>query len=101
MRHEQLAARGGRDIELVTATTVAEGGQNVWRESDEDLGRRIDAFAAWLHARPEHRIAVVGHGDFWHAFTHRIFGSAVRLANCGFVVYEGPLGPSARVCQKS
>jgi hypothetical protein len=52
---------------LVTAATVAEGRQNDWQESINALNERVDAFAAWLHARPEQRIAVVGHGDFWQA----------------------------------
>ena len=52
---------------MVTAATVAEGRQNDWQESINALNERVDAFAAWLHARREQRIAVVGHGDFWQA----------------------------------
>lgn len=38
---------------------------------------RVAAFRAWLVARPERRIAVIGHGTF---FLHL---SGVPLANCG------------------
>ena len=74
---------------------VAEGLQNDWRESESVLDARIDTFAAWLLARPERRIALVGHGDFWQAFTRRVYGRGVRLANCAWVAFEGPLGARA------
>ena len=38
---------------------------------------------------------MVGHGDFWRAFAGRVFGRAVRLPNCGWAAFEGPLGPGA------
>ena len=42
-----------------------------------------------------YRIAIVGHGDFWEAFTRRVYGQPVRLANCEWVVMVGHIGPSA------
>jgi broad specificity phosphatase PhoE len=93
LRHEQLLARAGRDIGPVTAAMVAAGAQNAWRESEAALDTRVREFAAWLGAQPQRTIAVVGHGDFWRAFAGRIFGRAVRLPNCGWAAFEGPLGP--------
>ena len=95
LRHEQLLARAGRDIGPTTAAMVAIGEHNAWRESEAALDERIHEFAAWLESQPQRAIAVVGHGDFWQAFTGRVFGRAVRLPNCGWVSFEGPMGVGA------
>ncbi len=42
----------------------------------ELMDRRVAQFRNWLAARPERRIAVVGHGMFFHAMTEHVF------ANC-------------------
>jgi len=87
LRHTQLLEMG--EAPPITAETVGAGGQNAHRESVEALEGRIDAFAAWLRRRPERRIAVVGHGDYWKAFTERVFGRPIRLDNCGWVAWDG------------
>jgi broad specificity phosphatase PhoE len=46
------------------------------QETEEHLAERLIAFAALIAARPEERIAVVGHGDFFS----RLIGR--HLANC-------------------
>ena len=46
------------------------------QESEEQLAERVTAFAALIAARPEARIAVVGHGDFFRRMIGR------HLANC-------------------
>jgi broad specificity phosphatase PhoE len=46
------------------------------QESEEHLQERVRAFAALIAERPEERIAVVGHGDFFR----RLIGR--HLANC-------------------
>jgi broad specificity phosphatase PhoE len=46
------------------------------QESEEQLAERVTAFAALIAARPESRIAVVGHGDFFRRMIGR------HLANC-------------------
>jgi broad specificity phosphatase PhoE len=43
---------------------------------------RLAAFRAWLGARPEQRIAVVGHGTFFFHLT------GTRLANCELLRWE-------------
>ncbi|HEY8382571.1 MAG TPA: histidine phosphatase family protein [Microvirga sp.] len=43
---------------------------------------RVTRFGEWLLARPERRIAVVGHGTFFHAMTGRF------LANCESILWE-------------
>jgi broad specificity phosphatase PhoE len=43
---------------------------------------RVAQFRAWLAARPEMLIAVVGHGTFFHRLTGQ------QLANCGIAVLE-------------
>lgn len=45
-------------------------------EPDDVFIARVAAFTRWLSARPEPRIAVVGHGTFLHRMTGRHF------ANC-------------------
>ncbi len=87
LRHTQLLEMG--EAPPITAETVGAGGQNAHRESVEALEGRIDAFAEWLRQRPERRIAVVGHGDYWKAFTGRVFGRPIRLDNCGWVAWDG------------
>lgn len=46
------------------------------QETEAHLQERVEAFAALIAARPEERIAVVGHGDFFR----RLIGR--HLANC-------------------
>jgi broad specificity phosphatase PhoE len=46
------------------------------QETEEHLAERVRAFTALIAARPEGRIAVVGHGDFFR----RLIGR--HLANC-------------------
>lgn len=46
------------------------------QESEEQLAERVTAFSALIAARPEARIAVVGHGDFFRRMIGR------HLANC-------------------
>jgi broad specificity phosphatase PhoE len=45
-------------------------------EPYEPFRRRVDRFRDWLAELPEQRVAVVGHGTFFHALTGR------WLANC-------------------
>ena len=42
-------------------------------EPDEVLSLRIAEFSAWLGGRPEQRVAVIGHGTFFHRLTDRHF----------------------------
>lgn len=42
------------------------------------LHARIENFKAWLKARPEETIVVVGHSNFFRKFT----GMKEKLANC-------------------
>jgi broad specificity phosphatase PhoE len=51
-------------------------------ESQAQLDARVASFAAWLAARPEREIAVVGHG----AFLHRLTGQPFK--NCEIVTRE-------------
>jgi broad specificity phosphatase PhoE len=53
-------------------------GQVPW-EPEEVFTARVDAFRAWLAARPERTIAVIGHGAFFSRLTGQ------RLANCELV----------------
>ena len=46
------------------------------QETEQHLATRVAAFVAMITARPEQRIAVVGHGDFFR----RLIGR--HLANC-------------------
>lgn len=41
--------------------------------------QRVEDFSAWLKARPEQTIGVVGHGTFLHALTGHRFDNAERL----------------------
>jgi glucosyl-3-phosphoglycerate phosphatase len=49
------------------------------KEPEPVLMARVEAFAAWLKARPETTIAVVGHGTFLNRLTGHSFGNAERL----------------------
>jgi len=50
----------------------------------------VAAFAAWLHARPEASIAVVGHHVFFRSLTGR------PLANCEVLTLAPPVLAAAR-----
>ncbi len=54
----------------------AANGVGVAVEPESVVKARCDRFRAWLSARPEQVIAVVGHGTFFHHL------SGLRLANC-------------------
>ena len=54
-------------------------------EPIETLQARVEAFKAWLGARPERAIAVVGHGTFFHHLTGQ------WLANCEILRLEWPM----------
>lgn len=49
------------------------------KEPHEILLNRIEAFSAWLKARPEQTIGVVGHGTFLWTLTGHRFQNAERL----------------------
>jgi len=49
------------------------------REPEEVLIKRVEAFSAWLKARPEQTIGVVGHGTFLWTLTGHRFQNAERL----------------------
>ena len=51
-------------------------------EPDPVLARRLAGFSAWLAARTESRVAVIGHGTFFHRLTGRHFG------NCEIVEWQ-------------
>ena len=51
-------------------------------EPDDVVALRIGEFSSWLAQRPEHRIAVVGHGTFFHRLTGRHF------ENCEIVEWQ-------------
>lgn len=48
-------------------------------ESEPVLLARVEGFRAWLAARPERVIAVVGHGTFLHRLTGHHFRNCERL----------------------
>jgi glucosyl-3-phosphoglycerate phosphatase len=50
--------------------------RGVSTESDEVVASRIAEFRTWLGRRPEQKVAVIGHGTFFHRLTGRHF------ANC-------------------
>jgi broad specificity phosphatase PhoE len=50
--------------------------RGVSTEPDEVLASRVTAFRTWLDRRPEQRVAVIGHGTFFHRLAGRHF------ANC-------------------
>lgn len=56
-----------------------ESGSGYAVEPHETFSQRVARFRAWLADRPERRVAVVGHGTFFHALTGR------WLANCEFM----------------
>lgn len=49
------------------------------REDHATLDHRISAFRAWLAARPEREIAVIGHSSFLRRMTGRDFANAQRI----------------------
>ncbi len=49
------------------------------KEPQDVYARRIEAFALWLKARPEQRIAVVGHGNFLYRLTGHVFANTEVL----------------------
>lgn len=51
-------------------------------EPREDFIRRVESFRAWLSSRPEQRIAVVGHGNFFHALAGR------QMRNCEIMEFK-------------
>lgn len=51
-------------------------------EPDERFSKRVRTFRRWLAARPEGRIAVVGHGTFFSHLAGR------DLANCELMAFE-------------
>jgi broad specificity phosphatase PhoE len=56
-----------------------------WAIEEMDLvNQRRDAFAAWLAARPERVVAVVGHGTFFFHLTGR------WMANCEVASWQAP-----------
>ena len=57
------------------------------REPLPELERRLAAFRAMLQARPETRIAVVGHSHFFKRF----LGSFFKLPNCGCITIDLPV----------
>jgi glucosyl-3-phosphoglycerate phosphatase len=48
-------------------------------EPFESLLQRVSDFRAMIAARPEQRIAVVGHGDFFHQVTGRFMNNCERV----------------------
>lgn len=49
------------------------------RETLEAFEQRVARFADWLSARPEHCIAVVGHGTFLRHLTGAVYANAQRV----------------------
>lgn len=49
------------------------------RETLDAFERRVARFADWLSARPEHCIAVVGHGTFLRRLTGAVYANAQRV----------------------
>lgn len=56
------------------------------QESEEHLRERLAAFKAMILERPEQRLAVVGHGDFFSRLVGR------HLENCEMAAWD-PMGP--------
>jgi broad specificity phosphatase PhoE len=48
-------------------------------ETQDMLDARVEAFRAWLVARPEREIAVVGHGTFLNRLTGHWFDNTTRI----------------------
>jgi len=57
--------------------------QGIRVEPIEACHARVERFRAWLSARPERAVAVVGHGTFFHHLT-----GGRWLANCEVVPFE-------------
>lgn len=53
-------------------------------ESEAELLERVAAFRAWLAARPERDIAVVGHGTFLNRLTGHVFANCEVLNSADF-----------------
>jgi broad specificity phosphatase PhoE len=57
-------------------TTLVEDGWNsntgIYAPTSEALKERASKLRAWLQARPEKDVAVVGHGNFWHYLTGEV-----------------------------
>lgn len=52
------------------------------KEEDKNWqAQRVPAFLEWLRNRPERRIAVVGHGEFFYGMTEAL-GKPTDLRNC-------------------
>ncbi|MDM7255489.1 MAG: histidine phosphatase family protein [Paracoccus sp. (in: a-proteobacteria)] len=49
------------------------------RETQTAFEQRVARFADWLSARPEHCLAVIGHGTFLRHLTGAIFANAQRI----------------------
>lgn len=61
--------------ELVDASLVEEGwnsNKGIYAPTPEALRERASKLRAWLRARPEAEVAVVGHGNFWHHLTGEV-----------------------------
>lgn len=61
--------------ELVDASLVEEGWNSntgIYAPTPEALKERAAKLRAWLQARPEREVAVVGHGNFWHYLTGEV-----------------------------
>jgi glucosyl-3-phosphoglycerate phosphatase len=52
-------------------------------EPENEFRARVDRFRTWVGERPERRVAVIGHGTFFHALTGR------WLANAEAVAWDG------------
>lgn len=46
--------------------------KGVYAAAPEALFERANRLRAWLEARPEKEVAVVGHGNFWHYLTGEV-----------------------------
>jgi len=60
---------------LVDASLVEEGWNSnagIYAPTPEALKQRASKLRAWLQARPEKTVAVVGHGNFWHYLTGEV-----------------------------
>lgn len=61
--------------ELVDASLVEEGwnsNKGIYAPTPQALKERASKLRAWLRARPEAEVAVVGHGNFWHHVTGEV-----------------------------
>ncbi|GAB7325808.1 hypothetical protein MBLNU13_g09893t2 [Cladosporium sp. NU13] len=61
--------------ELVDTSLVEEGWNSntgIYAPTAKALKERAAKLRAWLQARPERAVAVVGHGNFWHHLTGEV-----------------------------